>query len=171
MDIFHFSRGRHGRRPSHTSEVFMKKIFYTAIIALCLALPAGAKQGGNFGLGFQLGEPSGISGKLWLSHTNAVDMLLGFSPYGNWLFVKADYLWHSWNLIPVSAGQLPLFYGMGAMAGVAHRAGLGVEGVVGLEYLLPSAPLDVFVDIAPGAFLVPETNGHVNLGIGMRFFF
>lgn len=149
----------------------MKKLLIAAVAALCIALPAEAKQGGNFGLGFQLGDPSGLSAKLWLSHTNAADFQLGFSPYGDWMFLKADYLWHSFNLIPVSAGQLPLFYGMGAMMSVAHRPGVGVEGVVGLEYLFPSAPLDVFIELAPGAFIVPATEGHVSAGIGMRFFF
>jgi hypothetical protein len=149
----------------------MKKILLATLMALTAAAPVLSRNGGNLGLGAQVGEPSGLSAKYWLGSTNALDFLAGFSAYGKWVFIKGDYLWHNFNLIPVSSGQLPLYYGMGGMAILSNRPGIGIEGVVGLEYLLPSAPLDVYLDLAPGVFIVPETHGYVNVGLGMRFFF
>jgi hypothetical protein len=51
----------------------------------------GARQSANatevgynrkFGLGFMLGDPTGITGKYWVSGTNALDFGLGFTDYG-----------------------------------------------------------------------------------------
>jgi hypothetical protein len=149
----------------------MKRSIYAALLVLALALPGLARQGGPFGVGVQLGEPSGLSAKYWLNSVNALDFLVGLSPFHEHAFIKADYLWHNFNLIRLPSGQMPLYFGMGAMVNLSHRPGVGLEGVVGLEYLIPSAPLDVYLDIAPGAIIVPETYGNVNAGIGMRWFF
>jgi hypothetical protein len=151
----------------------MRKSFTLGILALCLAaLPLQARPGGNFGLGFQLGDPSGLSGKYWLSSENAVDMLLGFSPYRDWVFAKADYLWHFFNVIPVASGRVPLYIGPGAMTYIHDsRVGIGIELAGGIAYMFPSIPIDVFLNVGIGAFIVPATDGSVNAGIGARFYF
>ena len=144
-------------------------------LALALGLAtvrAAARQGGDFGLGVQIGEPSAaISGKLWMGQTNAVDMALGFSAVNDWIMVQADYLWHHYNVIPVSSGELPLYYGMGATVVASGSPGIGVQGVVGIAYHFPAAPLDLFLDLSPGAFIFPEPHPNVGLAIGMRFYF
>jgi hypothetical protein len=143
-----------------------------AIIAL-LSAPAEvqARQGGNFGVGFIAGDPSGLSGKLWLNDKNALDFIAGFSIQDDWISLNADYVWHEFGLIPVSKGQLPLYYGMGLWTSVSSNAAIGARGIVGLEYLFPSAPLDVFLEIGPGAQILPSTGFGLSGGLGMRFFF
>jgi hypothetical protein len=136
------------------------------------AIPASARQGGDLGLGVQIGEPSAaIAGKLWMGKTNALDMAFGFSAYNDWIMVQADYLWHHYGVIPVASGELPLYYGMGATVVASGNPGIGVQGVVGMAYHFPAAPLDIFLDLSPGAFIFPEPSPNVGLAIGMRFYF
>jgi hypothetical protein len=151
---------------------FRLTLFALAMSALAAAVPSHARMGGNLGLGFIAGAPSGISGKLWLGDVNAVDMILGFSPFSDYVELRADYVWHEMNLFPVRAGQLPLYYGMGAGMTVSDGGpGLLARGVVGIEYLFPSAPLDVFLELGPGIRVFPATNLDISAGLGMRFFF
>jgi hypothetical protein len=151
------------------------KSFRLFLIALACAACAGtahARMGGNFGLGFIAGLPSGLSGKLWLNNTNAVDMILGFNPGGDYMVVRGDYVWHEFSLFPVSSGQLPLYYGMGAGMEISGGGlGLLARGVVGIDYLFAHAPLDAFFEIGPGIHVFPHTDFDMTAGIGMRFFF
>jgi hypothetical protein len=151
---------------------FRRTLTALALLACAAAVPGQARLGGDFGLGFVAGIPSGVSGKYWLNNVNAVDMILGFNPYADYLEVRADYVWHEMDLIPVKVGKMPLYYGMGAGLSVGDRVpGLMARGVVGLEYLFAKAPLDVFLELGPGISVFPSTGGDLTAGIGMRFFF
>jgi hypothetical protein len=144
----------------------------SAILIAIAAAPGHARQGGDLGLGFIAGDPSGLSGKIWLGDNNALDLIAGFSAQNDWIRLHADYVWHEFSLFPVRAGQLPLYYGMGLWTAIAkHAPALGARGVVGIEYLFPSAPLDVFLELGPGASILPETEFGITGGLGMRFFF
>ena len=144
---------------------------FAAIALLSAPAMVQARQGGNFGAGIVAGDPSGLSGKLWLNETNALDFIAGFSIVDDYISLNADYVWHEFGLIPVSRGQLPLYYGMGVWTSVSRHATIGARGIVGLEYLFPSAPLDVFIEIGPGASILPSTGFGLSGGLGMRFFF
>lgn len=148
------------------------------MVAACLAVlalapaPADARLGGDLGLGVQIGEPSAaISGKYWLGRSTALDMAFGFSARHDWILLQADHLWHHFNVIPVKSGELPVYYGMGATVVAADDPGVGIQGVVGIAYYFPAAPLDLFLDISPGAFIIPEPDANVGLAIGMRYYF
>jgi hypothetical protein len=43
--------------------------------------------------------------------------------------------------------------------------------VLGLEYQFATAPFDIFLEIAPGIRVIPNTSGYVSSGLGARFFF
>ncbi|MDB5104795.1 MAG: hypothetical protein JWP91_2484 [Fibrobacteres bacterium] len=155
---------------------------FAAFAMLSAPAEVQARQGGNFGAGFIAGDPSGLSGKLWLSDVNALDFIAGFSirndnydrnnrnDRNDWLSLNVDYVWHEFGLIQVSQGQMPLYYGMGVWTLIPYAA-LGVRGVVGIEYLFPSAPLDVFLEIGPGASILPATGVGLSGGLGMRYYF
>jgi hypothetical protein len=144
---------------------------FAAIVLLSAPATVEARQGGNFGAGIIAGNPSGLSGKLWLNETNALDFIAGFSIIDDYMSLNADYVWHEFGLIPVSRGQLPLYYGMGVWTSVSDNPSVGARGIVGLEYLFPSAPLDVFLEIGPSASILPSTGFGIDGGLGMRFFF
>jgi hypothetical protein len=129
-------------------------------------------QADGIGVGIILGEPTGLSGKLWLTEKTAADAGLAWSMWdGGALHVHADFLVHSFSLINVSQGQLPLYFGIGARVKLAEDPLVGVRVPFGLAYLFGSAPLDVFLELVPILDLVPATYFHFNSAIGVRYFF
>ena len=129
---------------------------------------------GKFGLGFIAGEPTGLSWKYRFSHENALEGAVGFLP-DNGIRANMDYVWHSH---PFSNHQFGLDYGAGIALGPGRTIesrgqdiGFGVRGVAGLNYLLPNAPLDLFVEAAPTMILAPNSRMIVEPGFGMRVYF
>ncbi len=160
----------------------MKRILMIGVLVLVLspAVWAGGpvKGGGNFGLGLIVGEPTGLSWKLWQGDSRAWDGAVAWSFIDDgYLRVHADYLWHDFSLIPVERGQLPFYFGVGGTLWSGNRAhydksfNLGVRGVAGLEYIFPEAPVDIFLELAPTLGLVPETGFDIQGGLGARIFF
>lgn len=129
-------------------------------------------QGDGFGLGVILGEPTGLSGKYWVSEKSAIDGGVAWSMYDEGsLHLHADYLFHAFNLINVSKGQLPLYFGLGARVKLADDVRFGARIPVGLDYLFEDAPLDIFLEIVPILDLVPATAFNMNGAIGIRYWF
>src|SRR3954468_6935149 len=111
----------------------MKRTIVSALVATSLLAavvkPAVATEVGynrKFGLGVMIGDPTGLSAKLWIAPTNALDFGLGFWGYGvnnrcvnndcgrygynNGTF-HMDYLWQS-NIVRGQA-QLDWHIGVG----------------------------------------------------------
>ena len=162
-------------------------------IKLCLAgaalLPALASnaQGQGFGLGFILGEPTGISLKGWLDDRHAIDGAVAWSlGHGSSMHVHADYLFHKFEVIKVSKGKLPIYYGPGIRLRFwgdeghwhngewHHEDGnldFAVRFPIGLNYQFGSDPLDVFLEVVPSLGLIPSTYVDFDGGLGMRYWF
>lgn len=174
----------------------MKKIIYlAAVAALCgfsvradepamsntnLNINASSSYStdnyvGKFGAGIILGEPTGASLKYWLNDTMAVDGAIGWSSHDDAnLYLQGDVLWHNFDLIPVSQGRLPVYFGVGGLARFRdHNRDneAGVRVPVGLSYMFDTAPVDVFAEIAPAIDFTPDVRGEVTGGIGIRFWF
>ncbi len=90
-----------------------------------LALPASAaaapspgkriaSRGGNFGLGLTLGDPMGVSSKLFLAPNHALQFELGWAPmhHGDGRF-GGDYLWHPGILAGGPVAELVPYLGFG----------------------------------------------------------
>jgi hypothetical protein len=148
----------------------MKRLFLVLSVALfSLGLFA---QNSGFGLGAVFGEPTGLSAKLWTSDKTAIDGAAAWSFSGSGYFhLHADFLIHNFDLISVSEGKLPLYFGLGAFMDFASELGLGIRIPLGLAYHFDSAPLDVFAEMAPGLSLLPGTDFYFGGGIGIRFYF
>jgi len=129
-------------------------------------------QGSGFGLGAVFGEPTGLSAKLWTSETTAVDAALAWSFAGfGYLHIHADFLLHKFDLISVSEGKLPLYFGIGAYMNFASDLGMGILVPLGIAYHFDSAPLEIFAEITPGLSLLPGTDFYFGGGIGIRYYF
>jgi hypothetical protein len=131
-------------------------------------------RAGSFGLGILAGEPTSLSGKLWLSGATAVDAGAGWSfvdPDGFQL--HGDFLFHAFNLIHAGKGQLPLYFGVGGRVKfVEHGDNLaGIRGPVGLAYLIPNSHLEAFGEVAPILDVAPSTRLEWNGGVGLRYYF
>ena len=149
-----------------------KKLIFLVLAAVMLICSSVSAKDRNFGLGIILGQPTGLSAKLWTGKNTAIDAALAWSFTGNGaLYVHADYLLHNFDLIRVEKGQLPVYFGIGARVMLASNAGVGVRIPIGLNYLFAGAPLDIFLEVVPVLDLVPSTAFTVNGGIGVRYFF
>lgn len=126
----------------------------------------------DFGLGIILGSPTGFSTKLWLSRSSAFDGALAWSFSGKGRFqIHGDYLWHNFKLIKVEDGSLPLYYGLGFRVNFGDEVEAGVRFPIGLEYIFPRAPFDVFIEVVPILRVIDKTDFEIDGAIGARFFF
>jgi len=121
----------------------------------------------SFGLGIILGEPTGLSAKLWTGSTNAFDFAAAWSFKGDGdLLLQADYVWHS-----SLTGELALYYGIGGRVIFQNDSRVGARIPIGLDYQFSSAPIDIFIELVPILDLIPSTNFNLGGGIGVRFWF
>jgi len=157
------------------------------LIALLSLSTQTMAQRDGFGLGFILGEPTGISFKGWLNDTRAIDGAVAWDlNHNNTLNLHADYLFHNYDLIRVNKGALPLYFGPGVRFrawqdgrywrhvewhDTEGRADLAFRFPVGLAYQFDRAPLDVFLEFAPAIGLLPATYFDIDGGLGMRYWF
>lgn len=157
----------------------MKRIFYRGVFACAVILASVSLawgEAGGKGIGVIVGEPTGISGKLFLNGNDAVDVGLAWSlaEEGNF-HIHGDYLRHNFSVLRdefhVTEGQLPLYYGIGGRLRIDDDTRLGMRFVIGVSYIFEEAPVDVFFEIAPIMDLAPETELNANAGIGARFWF
>jgi hypothetical protein len=185
-------RMENGRRKVQNDMVDKKgnrdmKLPLYAVIAVIAVLAAqgSVAQDHGFGLGLIIGEPTGISAKLWTSSANAFDFGLGWSiggdrngkdkvyyERGSRVHVHMDYLWHAFNAIQ-SSERFPLFYGIGGRinTGGGYDASVAVRGVFGIAWLPHNTPIDVFLEIVPLLQLTPSTGFGIDAGIGARYYF
>jgi len=152
------------------------KYFQLIPLIVCLFAVSGGQSFGQqqgFGIGLILGEPTGISMKGWLSHSNALDAGVAWSfRRETSLHIHADYLWHDFDVFNTKE-EIPLYFGIGGRIKTGHNADtrFGARVVVGVEYFLRDAPIDFFFEIAPIVDLAPSTELDGNAGVGARFWF
>ena len=152
----------------------MKRWHTALLVFVALSVP-GLAEAEGVGFGIILGEPTGVSAKFWLGGNAAVDGAAAWSvyPYAA-LHIHADFLWHSFDILRVSPGQLPLYYGLGGRVKLAsdeHRTRVGMRVPVGLEYLFDEPPIGLFLEVVPILDLLPGTGFGMNGAIGGRYYF
>jgi hypothetical protein len=149
-------------------------VFRTMIIGfLAVMVIAGSVAAqGTFGLGVIVGEPTGVSGKLWLTERTAIDGAAAWSFSGDSaLHLHADYLFHNFDLIDVEKGQFPVYFGVGGRVKFESESKIGIRIPVGIAYLMEDAPIDFFFELVPLLDLIPDTDFAFNAAIGVRYFF
>jgi len=142
-------------------------------VAVCNAQNRPQYAQGRMGIGFVLGEPTGIAWKYRIDPAHAVDGAIGISPY-NQFRMHVDYLWQS---RPFEERNLAVHYGAGVALGSgrtyfsSREVGFGIRGVVGLNYLIRNTPLDLFLEAAPIIVLTPTSDMGADVGFGARVYF
>ncbi len=146
--------------------------FSLFVVVIVSSVTFALSQDKGFGVGVILGEPTGLSGKVWVSEQNAVDFGLAYSFRSKGYFhVHADYLWHFPDVIQ-STERFPLYVGLGGRFAAGRGSGIfGVRIPLGIAFWLRSAPLEFFLEVAPIVDLAPATELTANGGLGARFYF
>jgi hypothetical protein len=147
-------------------------ILVASTIVIWMITYTASAQERKFGLGVVLGEPTGVSAKLWLGQTSAMDGVVAWSFANNpSVTLHADYLVHFFDVFSLKEGRLPLYVGIGGTISIAPESDFGVRIPVGVTYLFDTIPLDVFLEAAPIFLFFPATTFDFSGGIGIRFYF
>lgn len=138
----------------------------------------------TFGLGLELGNVEGLTGKLWLGDTNALDFGLGYiyewGPSGLNLYM--DYLWHPFSLTSQPAFELPFYVGIGGRFWSWDRYNnnngvnaFGIRVPIGISFDLNNVPLDIFVEVTPTLDFyqnyIRRAYIDIDASFGVRFYF
>jgi hypothetical protein len=113
----------------------------------------------TFGLGLELGAPTGLNGKYFLQSDRALNFGLGtiynyFDRYGFHLY--GDYLFHPVSLVSAEAFELPLYVGVGLrlwdfedrrVEPDDEAFAIGVRVPIGIAFDFNTVPLDIFVQL------------------------
>lgn len=149
----------------------VKKIGIVIIMTILVFNIVQAQENG-LGVGLIIGEPTGISGKIWTGNNTAIDGALAWSFGDNaQLHIHADYIIYKFDMIQVDEGKLPIYFGIGGRIKLNDSTKLGVRIPVGINYLFEDAPIDMFFEIVPILDLLPSTKLNFNGGVGIRYFF
>jgi hypothetical protein len=148
--------------------------------------------GRKFGLGFVIGDPTGLSAKYWVGSTNSLDFGLGFWGYGfndrcpngtgpcdrfgyHSGTLNIDYLWQS-NIV---RGQAQLDWHIGAGGRTVWFGGcngdcfdLAARMPIGLDLMFANPGfIEIFFELAPSFYIVPGFWVDIEGGLGVRFYF
>lgn len=156
----------------------LRPLLLTAILAGVLALPAEAQRtSGAVGLGGQIGEPSGLTLKVYNETAPSYDFLAAWSFTDDFFFLNAHAQWsQDLNAQNVNQG-FEWFFGPGAFIGVADQSGsqddeavLGVSGRIGLNFII-NQQFELYGQVTPRISVIPDTEGDVGGGLGFRYYF
>jgi hypothetical protein len=136
------------------------------------------KSGGNVGVGFQVGDPTGLNLHFRGNKAMRLDILFAWDfddDDRDFFFVNVHGLWFK----PINSNPtFNFYYGPGAFIGIRDNDGqgdndedtvFGVSGNFGINYEFDR--FDIFLQLTPRLELVSDTDFDIGGGLGMRFFF
>ncbi len=164
----------------------MKKSFYVIITSLLFLFIAGRANAQDYqtAVGIKLGGyENGLSVKHFTNATTALEGILGFRNHG--VVITGLYEIHQQAF---NVAKLKFYYGFGAHIGSVgkgyyKRFGgddelyteskllLGADGVLGLEYVIPDAPIAVSIDLNPRVELARGPFFDLAPGLGIKYTF
>jgi len=153
-------------------------LLFTVSLGASPAPAHAASARSGFGLGLVLGEPTGLSAKLWLAGSSALQFHFSWDFTDAAFVVSGDYLLHL-DVLGVHTPDLDLLLtlGLGAKLGQhTQRAReeplfLGLRVPIGLSMPFQAMPLELFLEAVPGLRVLSKVGFDVDLGLGARWFF
>ncbi|MCB9672586.1 MAG: hypothetical protein H6736_12670 [Alphaproteobacteria bacterium] len=142
------------------------------------------RDGHPVGLGLVVGQPTGVTGKVYLDRrAQAVDFAVASTPWAG-LYSHVTYLWHP--SVIASSGNLDVEWHVGVggllwtgdvFPGDPHPwadgddLALGVRAPIGLDFNLADPRFQFFGDAALVAIAVPHVHPGIDASIGARYYF
>lgn len=173
----------------------MRRVIAIGIMALMLATTVAAEDGSArfsgapaarrltlsdlsrgpsiIGAGIMLGEPSGITAKLWFVESRfAVDAAVAWSFTGrSSLYMHGSLLYHLAAIETAQGRYIAPYLGLGVKTKFSAEGYLGLRLPFGVSFMpLPNLPLELFAELAPGLGLLPSTAPDFGAAIGARFY-
>lgn len=147
---------------------------YLPLVLAVVLLGGGTAraEGGPFGLGLVVGEPTGITGELKLTEHTALDGAVGISLFDDRdFYFHLEFLYFLPELIHGSSVSLSAYLGIGGYM-VAHReTNVGARVPFGLSLEFTAVPLEIFLEVAFKLRFIPEVDPDVGGALGFRYYF
>jgi hypothetical protein len=154
-----------------TRLLMVRSILFSMLMVLVTSNTVEARESG-FGLGIIVGEPTGISSKLYIGNDRAIDAAVAWSyDDENSFHLHGDFLVHKFFRDKALRHRLHPYYGLGGRFKFESKTKVGVRIPLGLNYVLAKSSLHAFFEIVPLLDLVPDTEFDLNGAIGIRYFF
>ena len=147
----------------------------------------------SFGLGLEIGEPTGLNGKYFLSGTGALDFGIGWIYrhyyYDDGLHLYGDYLWHPAVLTSSPSLTIPFYIGVGLRYWdfeycdrdfCYDGSALGIRVPIGISFDFNEAPVDIFIQLVPVLDFLQDdyyeryddrTHLGIDVSAGIRYWF
>jgi hypothetical protein len=160
----------------------MKNLFIGIfLIHLCVSQTLA----GTMGIGAFLGHPAGLSGKYFMRNHEAIDAAISYG--NNELILYGDYLRHfpgAFGKQNAFVSSLSPYVGIGPIFAFSdgdkdnnkfiddeEDFSFGGRIPVGVEWISKEIPVGLSLEIAPGMAIIPETEGFVQGGLAIRYYF
>lgn len=151
----------------------MKRNLLILLVLLIFVLPAAAS---DIGAGIIIGEPTGLSFSL-----NNQFVLGAAWSFREYVHLHGDYIFLRNGIEKIEeeiAKPFGWYLGGGAKVRIFTRdkdtddsaVGLGLRIPVGVTFY-PAEKIELFLELAPGIALFPDTEGDLDGGIGIRYHF
>jgi len=125
----------------------------------------------DLGLGLMLGDPSGISGKLWDNHkSQAIEAGISWSIIDDSLFIIGGWNKTLWKTSQ-SGFSLNLYPGIGAFLGIRNHFSIGPNIPLGADFILRNIPINISLEVSPGLSVIPKTSFKLFGFLGIRYVF
>ena len=150
-------------------------VILTAIFAFALMRPSPARaEDGRFGLGVSLGDPTGANFKLGLNDAISLDGTVGLGFIGgNHVAANVDFLWQR-ELTSLDRAAIDFYFGVGPKIGLfsdPDALNVGTRAPVGLAFVFSEVPVDVFVEVAAGLWIIEAVDFDLDGAVGARYWF
>lgn len=178
-------------RRNHALARTLNTVFFASMLCAGLLISSastaharGARRGGT-GLGLSLGDPTGINFKTFVGSSTAFDATAGLGFLGgNHLALNAGLVWHN-ALGGLGGAPVDWYYGLGAKLGYYdhdhdhHKhhnhdhdhLRLGARAPLGVSVMLTGVPIDIFLEVAAGLWVVEHVDFDLDGAIGFRYWF
>jgi len=157
----------------------MKKLSILCLTAVFIFLASSNAQAQNYenAIGVRLGSYNGVNFKTFLNSNKALDLNLSFRNNNDLKRFLLTGLYEVHNPIEGAPGLL-WYYGGGGSIGSYKRRDfdgdlwLSADGVLGLDYKIEGAPLNLAIDWRPRLEITPDTNLRTeDVGLSIRLTF
>ncbi len=126
-----------------------KVLIYLLLAIACFTAPAFG-QPKEYGLGLVVIEPTGLTGKAWLSRRAALDAAIGWSAKrGHFLHIHVDYLFYRYSFHSDTRVDFSLYIGAGGKIIFQDDENAWLRFPLGVDFLAKTFPLNMFFEVVP----------------------
>jgi hypothetical protein len=140
----------YNRRLKEKEPIMAKNILIYLLVATFGCTTAAFGQPKEYGLGLVIIEPTGLTGKVWLSRQAALDAAIGWSAKGDhFLQIHVDYLFYRHSFHSDSRVDFSLYIGAGGKIIFQDYDNAWLRFPLGIDFLAKNGPLNIFFEVIP----------------------